>query len=185
MRRVLLPLLVIIVVGLAVTALYAADEPQGGTLTGVLTAKGENWIQVRADGATESVKYLPIWHEGGFDKAMLETIHKLRVPNRVTLTWQMQEHPRIVSVEMLVPEEKEGTTTGVLTAKGENWIEVTPEGGAAQRYMPRWVGGAPNQGGGFDKDILRAFAELTVGQKVTVKWKYDERLRALEVHAAE
>jgi hypothetical protein len=24
-----------------------------------------------------------------------------------------------------------------------------------------------------------------VGQKVTVKWKYDERMRALEVHPAE
>ncbi|MEN6305419.1 MAG: hypothetical protein ABFD96_22035, partial [Armatimonadia bacterium] len=101
------------------------------------------------------------------------------------LVWQMQERPRLVSVKMLVPEEKEGTVTGVVTAKGETWIEVTPEGGATQRYWPRWIGGMPAQGGGFDRDMLRVFAGLTVGQKVTVKWAYDERLRAVQVQAAE
>ncbi|MEN6402754.1 MAG: hypothetical protein ABFD94_12500, partial [Armatimonadia bacterium] len=123
--------------------------------------------------------------DGGFDKEMLATIRKLVVPNRVELVWQMQERPRLVSVKMLVPEEKEGTVTGVVTAKGETWIEVTPEGGATQRYWPRWIGGMPAQGGGFDRDMLRVFAGLTVGQKVTVKWAYDERLRAVQVQAAE
>lgn len=162
-----------------------ADEAQSGTVTGILAAKGENWIEVKADEAAESVKYTPFWRggaDGGWDKAMLETIKKLVVPNRVKLQWQMQERPRIVSVQMLVPEEKSGTITGVVTAKGERWIDVKPEDGGPVRFWPRWIG---NASGGFDKDILSIFAGLKIGDSVSVTWKYDERMRALQVQASQ
>lgn len=184
MKRLSVLFVVLPLVAGLVAALAPADEPQGGTLTGVLVAKGDNWIGVRADGATEVVKYWPFWrggNEGGFDKDMVATIRTLVVPNRVSLTWKLEERPRIVSVTMLVPEQREGTLTGTISAKGETWIEVTPEGGATQRFWPRWIGGNPNQGGGFDKDMLRVFAGLTVGQKVSIRWTYDERIRAVQV----
>lgn len=177
---------VLCVVGLSVAA--QAEEPQGGALSGILVSKGSNWIEVRADGAAASVKYWPFWRggaDGGFDAAMLETIRKLVVPNRVNLTWQMEERPRIVNVTVVAPKEKSGTVVGTLTAKGETWIEVKPADGVPERYWPQWIGGMPSASGGFDKTMLATFAGLKVGDKVNVSWKYDERKRALEVHVVQ
>ncbi|MEN6303826.1 MAG: hypothetical protein ABFD96_13930, partial [Armatimonadia bacterium] len=63
MQRIAIVML-FIAAGLLLGSLATGDEPQGGTLTGILTAKGENWIAVRADGAAESVKYWPFWRGG-------------------------------------------------------------------------------------------------------------------------
>lgn len=187
MQRCAAVLIAVLACSLFLTSLAAAEGPVGGTLTGILTAKGDDWIEVKADGADGAVRYWPFWrggNDGGFDQDMLSAIRKLVVPNRVELTWKMEERPRIVSVRMLVPEEKEGTLTGLLTGRGEVWIEVSSEAGVLQRFWPRWLDGAPNQGGGFDRDMLNAFAALRVGERVTVKWTYDERLRAVEVGPA-
>lgn len=184
MRRTLLGMAVMVLWGTVGAAVVRAEEPQGGTLTGILTAKGEAWIEVKADGAEAAVRYVPFWRGGnpadggGYDKEMLQTIKRLVVPNRVKLTWEFQERPRIFRVEILKPEGTEGTLVGILKAKGETWIEVQPTDGVPGRFWPRWIG---NAGGGFDRDILRAFAALKVGDKVSVRWTYDERLRALSV----
>lgn len=171
-------------------ALRAADgtnEPANGTVTGILTAKGADWVEVQADGAKTSVRYLPYWRGGmpqdggGYDKAMLDTLKHVYVLNRVKLAWEFQEHKRIVSIEMLIPATKDG----IVTAKGENWIEVKPDNAPAERYMPQWVGGLPKDGGGLNKEILTAFAALKIGDRVEVQWLYNERKRALDVHKVE
>jgi len=167
----------------------AGDERRGaeGTARGILTAKGESWIEVKTDGEERSRRYLPFWRGGapgeggGFDRTMLETIRKLVVPNRVEVQWKQEEHRRIVSVRTSSSEGKSGTVTGELTDKGENWIEVKPEGGVPERYMPHWVG---NARGGFDKDMLAVFRTLSKGDKVRVRWTGDERRRAVEVKKA-
>jgi hypothetical protein len=77
---------------------------------------------------------------------------------------------------------KTGTAIGILVAKDKNFIEVKADGEEkGRRYVPRWVGGAPAEGGGPDKKMLKTFSELTVGSRVEVKWAFEERLRALEV----
>ena len=171
------------------TALRAEPtEGQKGTLTGLLTAKSDKWIEVRADGDKEAKRYIPHWRGGmpadggGLDKAMLETIKKLRVPNRVKLDWEFAEHLRVNSVEIVEPKEKSGVVEGEVTAKGENWVEVKPAGDApAERYSPRWIGGLPKDGGGPDKDALHAIAEVKAGDKVRVEWAYEERLRVVSL----
>jgi len=174
------------------TVAITAEEqkaPTTGTLTGILTAKGSNWIEVKADGEQDAVRYIPYWRGGmpkdggGFDKAMLETINKLVVPNRVKLSWEKQEHLRIVSVDMLLSQEKSGTVTGVITALGKDWIEVKADGkdGVAERYMPRWIGKNPSEGGGFDKVMLQIIAGLKVGARVELKWIRDERKRVIDL----
>ena len=166
---------------------WADDAATGGTVNGILTAKGTNWIEVKADGASNPERYLAFWNGGnpdqggGPDPTMVQTIRKLVVPNRVKVTWKLQEHRRIVSVEMLVPPTKEGTLTGVVVAKGETWIDVKAPDGTVRRLWPRWTGGMPAAGGGLDKDIIRAIANMPVGATVKIAWKYDERLRVLKI----
>src|SRR5262245_6697956 len=80
------------------------------------------------------------------------------------------------------PETKSGTVVGVLAAKTENAIDVKADGEEKpRRYVPQWVGGAPAQGGGFDKEMLKTIKELKVGSRVRVEWKFAERPRVVKV----
>lgn len=175
---------------LASTAFAAGTAaPAGGTVTGILTAKGADWVEVKADGAPAAVRYLPYWRGGlpqdggGFDKDMLAVIKGLVVSNRVTLEWAMQEHRRIVSVRMVVPAVREGALDGTVVAKGREWIDVKAGGkdGVVERYLPRWIGGMPKAGGGFDAAMLKAIAACAVGAQVHLAWRYDERKRVVEL----
>lgn len=185
MRRAQLWSRLVMVLAVALGAVAArAEEPRGGAVTGLLVAKGEAWVEVRADGAKEAVRYSPRWLEGGLDPAMVATIKKLVVPNRVKLTWQFEERPRVLTVEVVKPEKTEGSVSGTVTAKGETWIDIKSEAGVVERYTPRWIGGNPQDGGGFDRAMLAAIKATAVGAKVKVDWKYDERLRVLAIGAA-
>ena len=160
-------------------------EPEGGAVAGIVTAKGGTWIEVKADGEQKARRYLPFWRGSGLDQEMVERLKRIYVPNRVELTWKMEEGRRIVAVEMIVPEQEEGVVTGTVSAKAEHWIEVTPEGGPPERYTPRWIGGLPKDGGGLDRDMVRALAPLQVGDRVEVKWVRDERKRVVGVRVLE
>jgi hypothetical protein len=71
---------------------------------------------------------------------------------------------------------------GTLTAKDRAWIEVKADGEEkARRYMARWVGGAPKDGGGPDKEMLETIRGLKVGSRVRVEWVFDERPRVVKV----
>jgi hypothetical protein len=43
-----------------------------------------------------------------------------------------------------------------------------------RRYVPHWKGGAS---GGFDKDIVKAIAEVPLKSRVRVEWSFEERPR--------
>jgi len=79
-------------------------------------------------------------------------------------------------------EGKKGKVIGLLSDKGPNFIEVKADGEEkGRRYVPHWVGGAPAQGGGPDKKMLKVISELKVGSRVEVEWEFEERLRILTV----
>ena len=79
-------------------------------------------------------------------------------------------------------EKKSGTVAGVVTAKDKNWLEVKADGEEkARRYTPKWIGGMPAQGGGLDKKILQAIAEIKVGSRVRLEWEFDERPRVVKL----
>ena len=184
-----------ILAGFLAAAVMAAEEgpapeegAKGGTVTGILTAKSKEWIEVKAEGEKESQRYLPFWHGGnpdqggGLDEAMLETIAKIPVSNLVRLEWKMEEHRRIVRIEVVKPAEPSGTVTGKVVAKGETWFDLKPEGkGPTERYVPEWHGGAPAEGGGLDKEMVSAIGKLKVGDTAKVAWRYDERKRVVGV----
>ena len=71
---------------------------------------------------------------------------------------------------------------GLLTAKGDNFIEVKADGEEkGRRYVPHWVGGAPAQGGGPDKKMLAVFEKLKVGSRIRLVWEFEERPRAVRI----
>jgi hypothetical protein len=79
-----------------------------------------------------------------------------------------------------------GTVVGVVTAKGENGIAVKADGaGEGEKYVPRWIGGVPADGGGFDRLMLKTFAGLKVGDRVKIEWLRDEHLRAVKIEPAD
>jgi hypothetical protein len=84
------------------------------------------------------------------------------------------------------PKEKKGVVTGVVVSKTKNTIKVKAFGEEKEReYFPKWVGGVPAQGGGFDKKTLAAFEKLKVGEKVRLVWEFEERFRAVQVESLE
>ena len=85
-------------------------------------------------------------------------------------------------------EGKKGTVTGIVTAKGDNWIEVKADGEEkARRYVPNWKGGQPKDGGGPDKEIVAKIKETPLKARVRLEWSFHERPRVekIEVLKAE
>ena len=170
-------------------------EEKTGTVTGAVTAKGDNWIEVKADGEEKARKYFT-----GSDQAALKAVKGTEVESRVRLDWRFNEVFRVVKIEVLKapgkPDEKKvekkddkkgeegrkGTVTGVVTAKGDNWIEVKADGEEkARKYVPHWKGGLPKDGGGPDKDMLAKIKETAVNSRVKLDWEFEERARVVKI----
>ena len=90
-------------------------DKKSGTVTGTLTAKDKNWIEVKADGEEKARRYVPHWKGGlpkdggGPDKEMVAVIKKTALKSRVRLEWVFEERPRVVKLEVLkssTPEKK-------------------------------------------------------------------------------
>ena len=79
------------------------------------------------------------------------------------------------------PAAQSGTMAGTVVEKGDNWIRVKAPGGESERFMPRWIGGMPADGGGLDKEMLAQLANIKVGDKVQLRWVMDERKRVVEI----
>lgn len=163
-------------------ALNASAREKSGVAEGILVSKDRNSISVLVDGAKEPMRFTSHWRGGnpkdggGFDKKMVEKLEELIVSNRVRVKWEYEERHRVVEVEVLTPKSKRGTVRGTVVSKGKNHVDVKPsDGGPIERYLPHW------RGNGLDKDVLRQIAPLEVGQKVSVRWEYDERKRVISI----
>lgn len=79
-------------------------------------------------------------------------------------------------------EERKGTVSGVVTAKGDNFIEIKADGEEKpRRYVPHWKGGAPAQGGGPDKDMVAKIKETPLKARVRIEWVFEERPRVEKI----
>jgi hypothetical protein len=155
-------------------------KKRGGTVIGTLTKKGDNFIEVKADGEEKARKYVPHWvggapaKGGGPDKKMLAVFRKLQVGSRVEVKWEFDERPRAVAVKLLHEppgagkEARRGKTVGVLVSKGDKFIELRGDGEEkARKYYARYLA-EPKPG--FDPEILRTFSKLTVGSRLLLEW---------------
>ncbi len=79
-------------------------------------------------------------------------------------------------------KDRKGTVSGVVTAKGDTWLEVQADGEEkARRYVPHWKGGAPDKGGGLDKDMLAQIKKVDVKARVRIEWEFEERARVVKL----
>ena len=69
----------------------------------------------------------------------------------------------------------EGSMSGTWIEKGESAIYVKNSEGKTVKFTPEW------HDGGLDAAMLAQFQELAVGASITVKWKLDERKRAISI----
>ena len=99
-----------LVVAAGVGLIHAEDqkpEKKSGTLTGIVTAKDKNTIDVKADGEEKARKYFPRWvggnpaQGGGLDKDTLKTFADLKIGSRIRMEWEFEERPRAVKIEVL------------------------------------------------------------------------------------
>ena len=79
-------------------------------------------------------------------------------------------------------ESRKGTVTGVVTAKGPTWIEVTADGEEkGRRYVPHWTGGLPKDGGGPDKEMVAKIKDTPLKSRVRIEWEFEERARVIKI----
>ena len=88
-----------------------ADEAKSGQVTGVVTAKGEDWIEVKADKAKKAERYEPFYTvgtiqdgKGGppqvggqYDMGIVEQIKKTATGSHVVISWQEQDGKRRIA----------------------------------------------------------------------------------------
>ena len=70
-----------------------------------------------------------------------------------------------------------GTLAGTVVARDTRWIEIRSDTGKTARYIPRWIGGRPRDGGGPERTTLQAISGLRVGDRVSVTWHVNDHLR--------
>ena len=46
---------------------------------------------------------------------------------------------------------EKGLMEGILSAKGDTWIEVLDDGDFLHRFIPQWIGEGPANGGSFNR----------------------------------
>ena len=156
---------------------------KAGNLKGILNAKGDAWIEVKEDqGLLE--RYLAPWQGGsparggGFDLKTLGVFKELVVGNRVRLDWFWDGHLRVRSIKIINPFKRNGVMNGILVQKGDRWIDVESEDSFLPwRFYPKWVGGMPESGGGYNPTTLAFFDKFDVNEPVRIVWSYDHRPR--------
>ncbi len=156
-------------------------QSQRQRVVGIVTAKTDKDITIKADGEDEAKRYL-LAPQGGAPKADLQAALKtVFVPNLVAFARQGQDQPIITSMRVILPPVRTSAATGTVVARESKpkevaWVEIKPsDRGPAQRFWP------PFGPGGMDKEMTRSIGELDVGDKVKVTWYYDERLRATKI----
>ena len=164
-------------------------EGRKGTVTGIVTAKGANWIEVKGDGEEKARRYVPHWRGGapadggGPDKGIVARIKEIPVNSRVKLDWAFEERPRVEKIEVLrtgggpgkdAPKDKNrsGTIAGEIKSKkaqGKNIvIEVLAPG--EEKARPYFVQFDPKIKEPIP-EILRAVRAANVGDKVIFDWE--------------
>ena len=108
--------------------------------------------------------------------------HLLRLAGILALAVMVTGTGRADDAKKSPDEGRKGTVTGVVTAKGDNWIEVKADGEEkGRRYVPHWKGGLPKDGGGPDKEMVAKIKAVPVKTRVRLEWSFEERPRVEKI----
>ncbi|MCY3020744.1 MAG: hypothetical protein NTW87_17135, partial [Planctomycetota bacterium] len=158
-------------------------ETTAGTFEGLLmdNLQGNPFITFKADHEDVSRRYaVPQLPGGGPDLSVLEPLKKVVSLNRLKLSWKLQPdgQPAIVGVQVDRPAANSGVLVGTITFLQGGCVEVLPENGLSERFIPVWRPGPP------DRSLMQAVGKSKVGDKVKVTWTYDDRKRMIAIEAA-
>ena len=156
---------------------------KNGDLSGILESKGEAWVEIKEDSGFRN-RYLAPWHGGspskggGFDPRILKIIQETVVGNRVYLKWKHDGHLRIEELAVIVPRESRGIFTGKLVEIGNHWVDFeNPDDRIPWRFYLRWIGGYPENGGGYDGRSREELIARSDQGLLRFRWSYDVRPR--------
>ena len=160
-----------------------ADRPNAGDkLFGIVTAKTEKDITIKAEGETEAKRYL-LAPQGGAPQADLQAALKMVFPtNLVMFRSQGEQAPVLTGIQAIHSKTRFGMSMGTVVAVDANpqWptFDVKPSGrGPTERYVAVWNPATKS----VDQRLTQAITGLNVGDKVKVAWSYDERKRATQI----
>jgi hypothetical protein len=164
-------------------ATQPATRPTSGKVVGIVTAKTDKHLSVKAEGASESKEYLLVPPGGTQSPAVQTGLKTVFVSNLVALEWQTQkDQPVLTSIHTIVPNTRSGVLIGkvialdaVASPTSSPYLDVKPVQGFTERYFAAWVGK------GYDPVVIHAIGDLHPGDKVQVTWYCDERKRATKV----
>jgi hypothetical protein len=80
------------------------DEEKKGTVTGKLTAKEKNWVEVQADGEEKARRY---YLRGKGTPELVKAIEDATVNSRVRIEWEFFERPRVMKLEVIKAADKD------------------------------------------------------------------------------
>jgi hypothetical protein len=91
------------------------EEGKKGTTVDTLVKKGDNFIEVKADGEEKARRFVPQWvgglpaKGGGPDKEILKIYRELTVGSRIEVDWVFEERLRSLKIKVLkaAPEKKD------------------------------------------------------------------------------
>jgi hypothetical protein len=159
-----------------------AGAAQGGKVFGIVTAKTDKDITIKAEGEDEAKRYL-LAPQGGVPSDSLQAALKAVFPtNLVVFQSQGEQDPVLAGIQAIHSRTRFGTATGTVVAVDANpkWpvFDVKPGGrGHTERYVAAWNPATKS----CDQRLVRIIAGLNVGDKVKVAWFYDERKRATQI----
>lgn len=159
----------------------ATPHQTGGTF-GIVTAKTEKDITIKAEREDKAKRYL-LAPQGGTPKAELQTALKMVFStNLVMFQSQGEQDPVLTGIQAIHSKTQVGMATGTVVAVDADpkWptLDVKPSGpGHTERYVARWDMAAKS----VDQNLAKIIAGLSVGDKVKIAWSYDERKRAQQI----
>ena len=167
---------------------YAIAEPRSATQQGIMANKGPDFAIIKEDGEGFIRRYTLIDPAGGgLNHALANELKGIVTTVRVEFSWTRVGGTRVLQRIAKQPHPTQsGTVTGMVIDQGPNYVDVKPDDEPPRRYIPRWIGGMPHQGGGPEKHVAIQIAQVRVGNRVKVDWVYDSRRRvtAIQVLAA-
>ena len=141
-------------------------ENQSINFEGKVQKVGDSEFSLQKDANSDFV-FISINNEIPYHKEILAS---LLVGDQISVTVHKGDNKYILD-----NAKGEGSMSGTVLEKSESAIWVKNSDGKTVKFTPEW------HEGGLDAAMLAKFKELAVGASITVKWKLEERKRAISI----
>ena len=141
-------------------------EPTTFTFTGQVIEKNDLGFRLQNGANTESI-FININNDIAYHKEILTS---LLTGDVITVIAHKGDNKYILN-----EASGYGEMFGTLIEKSETEKYVKNSDGKTVKFMPEW------HDGGLDAGMLTKFKELAVGASISVKWKLEERKRAVSI----